>query len=223
MGEKNSLELKNKYNNGTPMSIKDLSEDEIEIAMHIWAEGSKNLEKVLKEGYKNGIMSLACCAGGPEPHSIYPYIRFTLDTDKSRKIAVYVAKQLIDSGLDCEIEFIDNFMFNEWMPDQYPTKDLTDFDIYTLVRNREEVFGKMFEILREIEKVDLNEIRLPTDKKQIPNQKFKPAEIVKNAIEQGLEEGITIGEVHESDWTIERLTNEHELEQGNWPSMEEWE
>ena len=109
MQENYSEEMKNKYNNGVPMSLGEMSEEEIDQAMHIWAEGCESLEKVLKESYKKGLLSHACCAGGSEPHSVFPYILFDLHNDNSRRIAIYLTEKLIASGLDCKIEFDNNF------------------------------------------------------------------------------------------------------------------
>ena len=219
MQENNSEDIKNKYNNGVPMSLEEMSEEEIDQAMHIWAEGSESLERVLKESYKNGLLSHACCAGGPEPHSVFPYIAFKLHNDKSRKIAIYLTEKLIASGLDCEIDFDHNFLLNEAMPNEYPTREIIGFDIQILMQNREEVLGKMLGILKEIEKIDLDKIELPTDEDKIPKQKFKSEQLVKSAIEASIDESIRSGEILTANGI--RLKDDPEIETGEW-NIRDW-
>lgn len=214
MQENDSEDMKNKYNTGVPMSLEEMSEEEIDQAMHVWAEGSESLEKVLKESYKNGLLSHACCAGGPEPHAMFPYIAFNLHNEKSRKIAIYLTEKLIESELDCKIDFYHNFLLNEAMPNDYPTRDIIGFDIQILMQNREEVFGKMLEILKEIEKVDLDKIELPIDEDKIPKQKFKSEQLVKSAIEASIAESIRRGEILTANGI--KLKDDPEIETGKW-------
>ena len=180
--EKDYNELEKKYNNGKPMSIEEMSPEEVEVAIHEWAEGSESLENVLKESYKLGFYSLACCVGGGGKHSSLPYLAYDLNDDRSRKIAVYVAEKLVESGLDCKIDFDDDSFLHEQWPEDYPTISLTRFRIETLVEDREKVFGKMFEALTELEKVDLDKIELPSDGNKKINQKFKFEDLVKKAL-----------------------------------------
>lgn len=173
---------KNKYNNGHPIAIEEMNPQEVEAAIHEWAEGSENLEKLLKESYKHKFYSLACCAGGGGKHASLPYLVYDLNDDRSRKIAVYIAQKLMESGMDCEIEFDDDSFLHENFPEDYPNINLTRFRIQTLVEDREKVFGKMFEALTELEKVDLDKIELPSDGNKKINQKFKFEDLVKKAL-----------------------------------------
>lgn len=180
--EKDYNELQNKYNNGQPISIKEMNPEEVEVAIHEWAEGSESLENVLKESYKLGFYSLACCVGGGGKHSSLPYLAYDLNDDRSRKIAVYVAEKLVESGLDCKIDFDDDSFFHEQWPEDYPTISLTRFRIETLVEDREKVFGKMFEALSELEKVDFDKIELPSEGNKGINQEFKFKDLVEKAL-----------------------------------------
>lgn len=172
----------NKYNNGKPIAVEEMELQEVENAIHEWAEGSENLEKLLKESYKHKFYSLACCAGGGGKHSSLPYLAYDLKDDRSRKIAIYIAQKLIESGMDCEIEFDDDSFMHENFPDDYPTINLTRFRIQTLVEDREKVFGKMFDVLTQLEKVDLDKFEIPNDGNKKINQKFKFEDLVKKAL-----------------------------------------
>lgn len=215
--EEKSNDIKNKYNNGNPMSIEEMKHEEVEEAIHAWAEGSENLEKVLKESYKHGFYSLACCAGGGGEHSVFSYLAFDLNNDRDRKIAVYIAQKLLESQIDCKISFDDNSLLNEAFPESYPTFEITRFSIETLLENREETYGKMFEILSELEKVDLDKIELPSNGNKKINQDFKFRNLVEKAIRENPE---IIREVLEVDgiW----IKDKSELEKVEW-NLDDWE
>ena len=173
-----------KYNTGKPIEIEDINPEEIDLAIHEWAEGSENLEKVLKEGYKNGLYSTACCVGGGEKHCSLPYIMYDLKDEKSRKIALYLTQKLEESDVDCKIVFYDDSIYNEINPEEYPTINLTQLHIEILVEDKEETFRKMFEILSEIEKVDLDKIEIPKDGAKTTDRKFKFEDLVKKALKE---------------------------------------
>ena len=140
------------------------------------------MEKLLKESYKHKFYSLACCAGGGGKHASLPYLVYDLNDDRSRKIAVYIAQKLIESGMDCEIEFDDDSFLYENFPEDYSNINLTRFRIQTLVEDREKVFGKMFEALSELEKVDFDKIELPSEGNKGINQEFKFKDLVEKAL-----------------------------------------
>lgn len=47
--------MNSKYNTGRPIDINNLVDKERKIAFHECAEGSPGLEKLLNEGYENGL------------------------------------------------------------------------------------------------------------------------------------------------------------------------
>ena len=100
------------------------------------------------------------------------------------------------------------------MPNDYPTRDIISFNIQILMQNREAVFGKMLEILKEIEKIDLDEIELPIDEEKIPKQEFKSKQLVKSAIEASIAEAIRSGEIITANGV--RLKDDPEIETGEW-------
>ena len=102
--------MESKYNTGVPMDINELSEEELKDAFHEWAEGSQALEQLLNEGYKQGLISLACCAGHEEKKS-RPYIIYNLENDNAKKIALNIAKKLLESGLDCDVDLSASYKF----------------------------------------------------------------------------------------------------------------
>lgn len=208
----------NKYNNGQPISIEEMNPQEIEVAIHEWAEGSENLEKLLKESYKHRFYSLACCAGGGGKHSSLSYLAYDLNDDRTRKIAVYIAQKLVESGIDCEINFDDDSFLHELFPEEYIKISLTRFRIQTLVEDREKVFGKMFEFLTELEKVDLDKIELPIDGNKKINQKFKFEDLVKKALKD-YPEMIKNEEILRVDGIF--IKDESELENVEW-NLDDW-
>ena len=111
--------------------------------------------------------SLACCAGGGGKHSSLPYLAYDLKDDRSRKIALYIAQKLIESGMDCEIEFDDDSFMHENFPDDYPTINLTRFRIQTLVEDREKKYKKMFDVLTQLENVDLDKFEINLNFKDV--------------------------------------------------------
>lgn len=166
-----------KYNNGKPIRIQDLNPEEIENAIHEWAEGSESLEKLLKECYKNGIYSYACCTGGGGKHCKTPYVSYELYDDKSIKSALYIAQKLKESKMNCDISFYGD----EWFRKQFPDSPI-EFRIETLVENRDEVFEKMLEVLGELEKVDLDKIEISDEAYKKAEQTLKFEDLVKKAL-----------------------------------------
>jgi len=154
-----------KYNTGVPIDIKKLKEDERKTAFHEWAEGSEALETLLTEGYKKGFLSHACCSGDTGR----PYIDYELNDDNSRKIAIWIAEQLVASDLNCQVTIHDNFLLNESDPKTFPTRDIISLNVQTLIENREEVFNKMVSAIRELE---IEKINLPRTVANIPSKKF---------------------------------------------------
>ena len=133
--------------------------------------------------------------GGGGEHSRHPYIEFNLTDENSQKLALHLAEQLQQSGLDCRFDFksqtvltreglelqqrtgatsttalLNNPEFNR---DLHLTTELTQFHVETLNENREEVFTNMN---GSIKTADLENIQRPTRREQIPSQDFKPRE-----------------------------------------------
>lgn len=172
-----------KYNTGVPIDINTISEDERKLAFHEWAEGSEALEELLNTGYENGFLSHACC-GGDTGH---PYISYDLNDDNSRKMAMYLAQQLIESGLNCKIIFLHDFFDTEEeyrkdrlyliknFPESFteenlsPTRTIINFSIYTMMENREQIFKLMADGVREAQ---LDNVKLPKSLEEIPERNF---------------------------------------------------
>lgn len=123
--------MKSKYNTGVPMDISKLSDEERKQAFHEWAEGSEALERLLIVGYNRGFLSHACC-GGDTGH---PYISYDLEDEYSRKMAISVAEQLVNSELDCSVSIYDDFDLNDFDPKQFPTRNITDLNVWIIKRN----------------------------------------------------------------------------------------
>ncbi len=85
--------MESKYNTGIPIDINELPEEERQIAFHEWADGLPALENLLKEAYNKSFLSHGCCGGD----SGKPYIDFQLNDEYSRKMAMVIAKRLVES------------------------------------------------------------------------------------------------------------------------------
>lgn len=186
--------MKSKYNTGVPIDVNELSDEERKIAFHEWAEGSKALEDLLNEGYKRGFISHACCGGDTG----YPYIDYELNNESSRKMAMYIAKELVDSGLDCKISFTHDFyqteeeykQMRDYLLKSFPedfseesysfTRTITNLNVSAKMENREEVFRRMAKSVREAK---LDNIKLPESEEEIPSKDFNTT-IKKEGINQ---------------------------------------
>ena len=178
--------MKSKYNTGEPIDISKLTEEERRLAFHEWAEGSEALEQLLNEGYQKGFLSHACCGGDTGR----PYICYNLNNEHSRKMAMAVAEKLVNSDLDCKVDFTNDFYYTEEeykemrdhllktfpedfskenMPD---SRGITELNVQTKMENREEVFGAMSKSIREAE---LDKVKLPQSEADIPKKEFKKA------------------------------------------------
>jgi len=176
--------MKEKYNTGVPIDINELSEEERQAAFHEWAEGSEALEQLLNQGYEKGFLSHACCGGDTGR----PYICYNLNNEYSRKMAMAVAEKLLNSDLDCKVDFTNDFYYTEEeykqmrdhllktfpedfseenMPD---SRGITELNVQTKMENREEVFGVMSKSIREAE---LDKVKLPQTEAEIPKKEFK--------------------------------------------------
>ena len=175
--------MEGKYNTGVPIDINTISEDERKLAFHEWAEGSEALEELLNTGYENGFLSHACC-GGDTGH---PYISYDLNDDNSKKMAMHLAQQLIESGLNCKITFLHDFFDTEEeyrkdrlyliknFPESFteenlsPTRTIVNLAIYTMMENREQIFKLMTDVVREAQ---LDNVKLPESLEEIPERNF---------------------------------------------------
>lgn len=133
----------------------------------------------MNEGYKRGFESSACCGGD----SGYPYIMYELNDDNSRKMAISIAKKLVDSDLDCKIYWNDDFYTTEdkyvemreylirkfpkdFSEESYsPTRTITRLCVYAKNENSEEVFANIANYIKEAE---LDKVKLPKSKEEIP-------------------------------------------------------
>lgn len=190
--------MKSKYNTGVPIDINTLSKEERKIAFHEWAEGSEALEELLNIGYERVFLSHACCGGDTGK----PYISYKLNDENSRKMAMYIARHLVASGLDCEISFTHDFYQTEEeyrkmrehlirnFPESFseeslsPTRTITDFSVYAKERNCEEVFKMMAKYVREAQ---LDCVKLPESEDEIPSRNFDKTIISKPDIESNEE------------------------------------
>lgn len=176
--------MKSKYNTGKPIDISELTDAERKQAFHEWAEGSQALEQLLNVGYERGFFSHACCGGDTGR----PYISYKLNDDQSKKIAMYIAKQLIASDLDCRINFDNDFHYTEeeykeirehllrTFPEDFSeeqissTRSISQLNVQTRIENREVVFGAMAKSIKEVE---LDKVKLPQTEEEIPTKDFK--------------------------------------------------
>lgn len=183
--------MKSKYNTGEPIDINNLTAEERKQAFHEWAEGSKALEQLLNEGYEKGFLSYACCGGDTGK----PYICYKLDNDYSRKMAISVAKELVKSDLDCQVEFEDDFSQtedeykeirdhllktfpNDFSEEKYsPTRTITNLNVRPKMENMEEVYGFM---TKSIEEANLDNIDIPKTKEEVPSKDFKSKEEIQS-------------------------------------------
>lgn len=159
------MTLQSKYNTGKPIDIKTLTDKERKQAFHEWAEGSKELERLLNEGYKKGFLSHACCAGDTGT----PYISYNLEDDYSRKMAMAIASRLIESQYDCEITMYDNFDLNDAYPEVYPDRGITCLVVDMLLENKEDVFRLMSDTIKHSK---LQNIQLPLCEEQKLTRNF---------------------------------------------------
>ncbi len=157
--------MQSKYNTGKPIDIKTLTAKERKKAFHEWAEGSKQLERLLNQGYNKGFLSHACCAGDTGT----PYISYNLNDEYSRKMAMAIAKKLIDSKYNCEITMYDNFDLNDAYPEVYSDRGITCLIVDTLLENREAVFELMCDTIKHAK---LKSIQLPLCAEQKLEKKF---------------------------------------------------
>ena len=228
--------MKSKYNTGDPIDIKKIPKEELKIAFHEWAEGSIALEELLNEGYKRGFLSFASCAGDGG----VPYIMYELDNDNSRKMAMSLAKQLVDSDFDCEISFFHDFYKTEEeyrkmrehliknFPDDFseenlsPVRSITQLKVGATIENGEEVFRFM---ARHIKEAKLDKVKLPESEKEIPcknykekerttNQSTKGTSIIDKTVEESKND-IRQGEIEEAIVEIKQAQKEHIEEQTN--------
>lgn len=162
--------MESKYNTGVPMDINELSEEELKDAFHEWAEGSQALEQLLNEGYKQGLISLACCAGHEEKKS-RPYIIYNLENDNAKKIALNIAKKLLESGLDCDVDLSASYKFENM---KY-NLNINELYIMTQKENGNEVFELMLSTIKE---TVLDEIVLPESIKELPQNELLDKELL---------------------------------------------
>ena len=183
--------MEGKYNTGVPIDINTISADERKIAFHEWAEGSEALEELLNVGYENGFLSYACC-GGDTGH---PYISYELYDDNSRKMAMYLAQQLIKSNLNCKIDFLHDFFDTEEeykkdrehliknFPNSFteenlsPTRTITTLSVYAKMENSEQIFKLMADTVREAQ---LDNVKLPQSLEEVPERNFDDPKIEKS-------------------------------------------
>ena len=179
--------MDSKYNTGDSIDIYTLTPEERQIAFHEWAEGSPALENLLKEAYNKGFLSYACCGGD----SGKPYIAFQLNDEYSRKMAMAIAKQLAKSNLDCRVIIANDFDISEeeyknmrahlikTFPEDFheenfsPTRTITELNVQPKMDNREEVFESILECIRNIKKDQLDNVKLPACKEELPSKDFK--------------------------------------------------
>ena len=67
-----------KYNNLTSIDVYSLSEEELKIAIHEWAEGDEVMEKLLWKCYENGVETKQCHAGGG------PFLQVSADRNANK-------------------------------------------------------------------------------------------------------------------------------------------
>lgn len=176
--------MKSKYNTGKPIDISKLTEEERKVAFHEWAEGSEALELLLNQGYEKGFLSHACCGGDTGR----PYIYYNLNNENSRKMAMVVAEKLVNSDLDCKVDFTNDFHYTEeeykeirehllkTFPEDFSkenipaSRTITELNVQTKMENREEVFSVMSKSIREAK---LDKVKLPQTEAEIPKKEFK--------------------------------------------------
>jgi len=176
--------MKSKYNTGEPIDINKISQEEIKIAFHEWAEGCTELEKLLNVGYKKGFLSFACCGGD----SGFPYIVYELNNEYSRKMAISIANELIDREVECRISFLHDFYNTEEeykqmrksliksFPEDFseeslsPKRTITQLRVEAKIENKEEVFNIMANHIKEVQ---LDNVKLPESIEEIPIRNFK--------------------------------------------------
>ncbi len=103
-------------------------------------------------------------------------------------MAMHVAKQLVESDLDCKVSIDNDFNQTEEeykemrehllknFPEDFseknysPTRSITVLNVQAKMENREEVFDTMSKSIREAE---LDKVKLPESEEQIPKKEFK--------------------------------------------------
>lgn len=203
-----------KYNTGQPIDIETLSKDELKEAFHEWAEGCDLLEELLIEGYNKGLFSKACCSGD----NVLPYIAYKLENNNARKLAIYIARQLVESDLDCKVTVYDDFWLNKEDPERFPEKEIYELVILTHSYNRDEIFEL---IIKSIKEANIENIELPTEESEIPRKDFKKREerkleensdtskqneqqLISGVIEQSKEIGIRVDEINSANREIRK-------------------
>jgi len=208
--------MKSKYNTGEPIDISKLTEEERRLAFHEWAEGSEALEQLLNEGYQKGFLSHACCGGDTGR----PYICYNLNNEHSRKMAMAVAEKLVNSDLDCKVDFTNDFYYTEEeykemrdhllktfpedfskenMPD---SRGITELNVQTKMENREEVFGAMSKSIREAE---LDKVKLPQSEADIPKKEFKKSREEVQSDRTTKSENKFVSDLQSQTYTLEEI------------------
>lgn len=176
--------MKSKYNTGNPIDISKLTEEERRLAFHEWAEGSEALEQLLNQGYEKGFLSHACCGGDTGR----PYICYNLNNEYSKKMAIAVAEKLVNSDIDCKVDFTNDFYYTEeeykemreYLLKNFPedfqeenmpdSRGITELNVQPKMENIEEVFSAMSKAIKEAE---LDKVKLPQTEDEIPKKEFK--------------------------------------------------
>ena len=83
-----------KYNHVAPIDLDTIPKEELEQALMEFAEGSLGLEKCLREMWKNGLKTIACCAGNNNPYEI-AYIAMAEGVD----IFSYLSSNLLSNDM----------------------------------------------------------------------------------------------------------------------------
>jgi len=83
-----------KYNHVAPIDLDTIPKEELEQALMEFAEGSLGLEKCLREMWKNGLKTIACCAGNNDPYEI-AYIAMAEGVD----IFSYLSSNLLSNDM----------------------------------------------------------------------------------------------------------------------------
>lgn len=134
---------KEKYNNLSSFDIYSLSNEELKIAIHEWAEGEPVIEELLWKCYNSGIETRGCHAGGR------PYL--TISADKS----IDKVKNMLTSVCN-----IDGFSIiispdggNAFSGDNFYKADLGIVFLKTMYKDEaDKIFKKMTTSLDETEK-----------------------------------------------------------------------
>lgn len=109
---------------------------------------------------------------------------------------MHIAKELVDSDLDCNVSVYSDFIYTEeqykemrehllkTFPKEFPegklspTRSITRLNVQPKMENREAVFDAMSKLIREAE---LDKIQLPKSQEEVPHKDFNETrEEVKN-------------------------------------------